>query len=207
MAGAALCIEGWQEFACSDVSVTATEVPSPAPDPDLGRCLRDAAPVSSSDFLGALGTVLYGDETRSRLGRRAAVLLARLIAATQASDTALMTRSAGDLLGLGPGLTPAGDDVVSGWMSGQFASGPGGQTTLGAIGSAVLQAAERLTNDISQAFLRATLRGHIAQPLRVFVSNPHPDNLDGVLRMGATSGGDWLAGYLLARHALTRELT
>jgi hypothetical protein len=203
--GGNLSVEGWQELACSDVSVTATEVPSPTPDPDLGRCLAAAAPVSSSEFLRALGTVIHGNQTRSRLGRRAAVLLARLTATTQASDTPRMTRSARDLLGLGPGLTPGGDDVVAGWMSGLFASGPQGQATLRVIGSAVLQAAERLTNDISQAFLGATSQGHIAHPLRVFVAHPDPGNLDGVLRMGATSGGDWLAGYLLARHALPRE--
>ena len=111
------------------------------------------------------------------------------------------------LLGLGPGLTPAGDDLLAGAMLALHALGAPDLAaalwrTVGAAGSAA-------TTQASRAFLAAAADGHACAPVAAVLAAlltdapptaaddwpAHVARLDAV---GHTSGWDMLAGLVLA---------
>lgn len=115
------------------------------------------------------------------------------------------------LAGLGPGLTPAGDDWLAGWLVGLRArqalelDEDEPALAVEAVGEAVIAAAEGHTTDLSLAFLRAAAVGATPQAwhdLIASLSDADPMALRTataeVLRFGATSGADMLAGFLAA---------
>ena len=68
------------------------------------------------------------------------------------------------LIGLGPGLTPAGDDFLGGYLAGRFAQSPGGSRDSGVLSFASLllpYAGE--TGIVAQAFLRKALAGNFSE--------------------------------------------
>jgi len=77
--------------------------------------LRREAAVRSSEFLAA---VLRMEPPATALAARIAPLLAALAGCTRARDSAGALRQVAQLVGLGPGLTPAGDDFIIGWLAG-----------------------------------------------------------------------------------------
>lgn len=109
------------------------------------------------------------------------------------------------LLGLGPGLTPAGDDVLVGrllaWQAGLL---PGLDAT--AI-RALLSAAENRTTRLSSAFLEAAAAGECGAawqdlwPTRWPALGSRRDAIRVILRTGQTSGAAALWGFLTAREA------
>lgn len=149
----------------------------------------------------AAGVLRLGPTPDEPLARVAAPWLVRLAGATDRLDVAECRRAAIALLGLGPGLTPSGDDVLVGWAAALWASTSEVRRLAHEVRAALLAAAAERTTALSQAFLSAALAGAIAEPLRRFVRRPDPVSLDGLLQVGATSGADSLAGYLLARRS------
>jgi hypothetical protein len=77
--------------------------------------LRHEAAVRGSEFLAV---VLRMEDPSKPLAVRIAPVLALLAHCTQASDRAGALRQVAQLIGLGPGLTPAGDDFIIGWLAG-----------------------------------------------------------------------------------------
>ncbi|MFQ5519944.1 MAG: DUF2877 domain-containing protein, partial [Candidatus Methylomirabilia bacterium] len=71
-----------------------------------------------------------------------------------------------------------------------------------AVAPELLAAATDRTGPLSCAFLAAAAAGEAAEPVHGFALVPDSMRLAGLLRVGATSGADLLAGYLLARVAL-----
>ena len=113
------------------------------------------------------------------------------------------------LIGLGPGLTPSGDDFLGGvllalqWLG---ALGPGGR-----LAAEVLSRAERGTNEISRAHLAAAAGGEGLAPLHAILSvlcTPGAPGMDECLTaidaIGHTSGWDALAGVCLAAAVMAR---
>lgn len=93
------------------------------------------------------------------------------------------------LLGRGPGLTPAGDDVVAGALAALALLGAPDPAAVGAV----LRAAARATTLLSAALLRCAARGQVlpqaAELLRALCGGgPVGAALDGLLAVGATSG-------------------
>ncbi len=128
--------------------------------------------------------------------------LAEEIGAASASGGALSQDAARwvvPLLGLGPGLTPSGDDFLGGMM---IALRAVNQTAvLSGLSSLVRKAAKRRTNPISQAHLAAAAGGLGAAALHAVLGDVLAGNgrgmarhLDAVARIGHTSGWDALAG-------------
>lgn len=119
---------------------------------------------------------------------------------------------AGRLAGLGPGLTPAGDDWLVGWMVGLRArealnEGQPGISVLTTemVNKAILQAVARETTALSLAFLEAAAIGAVPQVWHDLIdaltnadSMPLRKATTNILRQGATSGADMLAGFLAA---------
>lgn len=106
------------------------------------------------------------------------------------------------LVGLGPGLTPSGDDYLGGLMIGLRAVNRHDLAT--AIARLVLPVARRQTGAISHAHLVCAAEGQAGAALHRTVAamagtGPFDVGpcLDAVARMGATSGWDALAGTLL----------
>jgi hypothetical protein len=111
------------------------------------------------------------------------------------------------LIGLGPGLTPAGDDVIVGFLAGLWSAAgdrPERLAFLASLGAAVLRAAAA-TNEISRAFLRHAAGGSVAEPLVLLArrigeaASPHEVERAAVsaLVVGHTSGADGTLGLLL----------
>lgn len=144
----------------------------------------------------------------SALGRELDALLAHrrdlLCAALAAGDLDAACRHGQAMVGLGPGLTPSGDDFLAGLMAVlHLPGGPG--MALRDVGVRMVHGAERRTNAISVAMLRAASEGRVRDCVIVLlrelvVGDPH--GLDGalasVLAIGSTSGSDLAAGIVAA---------
>lgn len=116
------------------------------------------------------------------------------------------------LVGLGPGLTPSGDDLLCGVLIALHAL----EHTLArnALASAVLAVAPRLTSPLSCAFLRAAAEGEGAENLHRLINaiiEGCNGDLAGIVsavgRLGHTSGWDALSGVVLAMAAVSSFAT
>lgn len=111
------------------------------------------------------------------------------------------------LLGLGPGLTPSGDDLLGGAIMTLRACGH--TTAAEALGKAAIRDAETATTQLSQALLAAAVSGQGAEALHRLLANLLAGPVDGlepllgdVAQIGHTSGWDTLAGVALALNSL-----
>jgi hypothetical protein len=100
-----------------------------------------------------------------------------------------------DLIGLGHGLTPSGDDFLIGALGMLDALD---QTNMhAALGRAVIAAADR-TSSLSASFLRAAAAGHVGENLHTMIAAVLTGDADAALaaarRIGHTSGWDALTG-------------
>ena len=100
------------------------------------------------------------------------------------------------LIGLGPGLTPAGDDFVGGAMIALRAFGH--EALADRIAAWALPLAAANTSRISRAHLECAARGEGHAYLHDFLSSPTRENLAKLSRVGHTSGLDAAAGAVLA---------
>ncbi len=105
------------------------------------------------------------------------------------------------LIGLGPGLTPAGDDFVGGAM---IALRAAGESELAErVAAWALPLAETRTGRISRAHLACAARGEGHEALHALLAAPEGSarfeaSLARLARIGHTSGLDAAAGALLA---------
>jgi hypothetical protein len=115
------------------------------------------------------------------------------------------------LAGVGGGLTPAGDDFVTGALLAVWSGmcGPG----LEGLAASVADAAAGRTTTLSRAYLRAAGRGECSAPWQALFAALLADEpagrqraLEALLAVGHTSGGDGLAGFL-ASHFIGARLT
>ena len=156
--------------------------------------------------------------TQGAFGSRPSVALvqARVGALTEGllegyrhNDLGQITAFAGRLAGLGPGLTPAGDDWMAGWLVGLRAAAAmddgDALPSLDAVGRAVVGSARSRTSRLSLAFLQAAADGAVAEPWHALLAalpdaDPSPIRRAAaeIMRFGATSGSDMLAGFLAA---------
>ncbi len=120
-------------------------------------------------------------------------------------DTNDLQEAVAAIAGLGPGLTPSGDDFLAGVM---IASRIVEKATRLNVPNVIFEAAQPRTNRISRAFLRAARDGQVDerwQRLLAALAGPTPASLErrtleqrtrAVLGFGASSGLDMLAGFL-----------
>lgn len=105
------------------------------------------------------------------------------------------------LMGLGPGLTPSGDDFLAGIVMGLFKTGHHHEAAMLAH-YFCQEACDRVT-DIGLAFYRALAEGLVAEPYHRFLAALGTGNsrtLDPLMKqvsnVGGTSGWDTIAGIL-----------
>lgn len=121
-----------------------------------------------------------------------------------AGDSMSTHAGAAQLAGLGAGLTPAGDDFLTGTMLWAWLAHPGPKTWC----RTVVEAAAPRTTTLSTALLRAAARGECAAAWHTLLTALTGDQarlavaVHQVLAHGATSGADALAGFLWAGQTL-----
>jgi hypothetical protein len=124
-----------------------------------------------------------------------------------AGDAERLQEGAAGLAGLGGGLTPAGDDFLTGAMLWVWLAHP----MPAQLCRALAEAAVHRTTTLSAAFLRAAARGECGAPwhaLLAALSEGLSDEgearitaaVQEILARGATSGADSLAGFLCLSH-------
>jgi hypothetical protein len=127
-------------------------------------------------------------------------IVAGLAAALEAGDRSLAAEVAARLIGLGPGLTPSGDDVLVGIEAALHAVGrpPAGFLAL-AMGDV-----EGRTTTLAATLLRHAGAGEFAERLHTVLAallgaddEAIPAAIDRAVAWGATSGTDCLIGVLI----------
>jgi hypothetical protein len=123
-----------------------------------------------------------------------------------ACDPAACARHVPRLAGLGPGLTPAGDDFLVGAILGAWILHP--QERARSLAGPAAEAAARLTSTLSAAWLRWAGRGAVGETWQALFRAVLLDDrraersaLDRILATGHTSGADALAGFVAALRA------
>jgi hypothetical protein len=101
-----------------------------------------------------------------------------------------------DLIGLGPGLTPAGDDLLAGALAALDAFEEA--EARGALAHAIMSALPGRTSPLSACLLRAAGAGHVGERLHKAVSALLVGDVEAAIEaadsIGHTSGWDMLAG-------------
>jgi len=145
---------------------------------------------------------------RRRLARLRSWLAASIVA-RDAPATALAD-SVRELAGLGPGLTPSGDDVLVGALAllDALADRHAGACAMREnLARAVSHIPSGLTSPLSRCFLRVAAAGHVGECLHAAVSScltADPDAAVAAIRdIGHSSGWDMMAGIVTALDAVT----
>jgi hypothetical protein len=159
-----------------------------------------AGPRMPADGLAPLVLAATDAIVPSPLGRIAAPRLVALRRWLAAPDALLPPV---DLLGLGPGLTPSGDDCLSGVLLALDALGASSSRLM--LAKAVAEAAPHATTPLSASFLSAAAEGYANEALHRFIATLLRADRAGLtpaiaalVRTGHTSGWDALAGVVLA---------
>lgn len=147
-----------------------------------------------------------GDTMRAGISRRVGEAMRDLFHATrhhELSDVSAIK----SLIGLGPGLTPSGDDLLVGYMAGlwctvrdhseraQFISG---------LGKTIIRLSEN-TNDISRTYLYHAVQGQVSSRLanlaHAICGGANPERLielaETAMSVGHTSGMETVTGLLV----------
>lgn len=153
---------------------------------------------------------------RDRVADETAALMGALLH----RDETHLRHHISSLIGLGPGLTPAGDDILTGLLAGLHvlkhrAPAPHHCTsTLAILTDIVERRAPNRTTALSQTLLFYAARGIAVEPLLDVlwtlgsgspIRSLTPTNvggLDALLAIGHSSGSDMLTGALLAAQTL-----
>lgn len=131
----------------------------------------------------------------------------RLARATRVMHAGQSGAAIARLIGRGPGLTPAGDDLIIGFLAGLRAAAgdrPDRLALIRSLGETVVRGSGA-TNEISRAFLRHAAAGSVAEPLALLAQRIAGGDSPGeveraaarALDVGHTSGADATAGLLL----------
>jgi hypothetical protein len=187
------------------------DAPRQARPADVQQTLRSAATAAraqAKDGLGALagvGLPAFPDPVLdTRILRVAEPLVRRLLQAIEAGDATAAGEAAGDLAGLGPGVTPSGDDLLVGTIIGLRYAGRGRAVQL----AMAANAASRTTWSSGQ-LLSYALAGEAGAPLlgvavallQAAEETELQPRLAELFAVGETSGADALVGLLLGLRA------
>jgi Protein of unknown function (DUF2877) len=124
-------------------------------------------------------------------------------------DSSTAADVAAAVAGLGPGLTPSGDDLLAGALAMHaWAEAAGLIAGGGPLRLAIWEAVAPRTTRLGSQLLGAAVTGEVATPLAALLTSlfrrvaTFPPDLAPLLAVGATSGADLLAGVRLAGRAL-----
>ena len=165
---------------------------------------RAGARISAGALLAAAARTGRSSAIRAGLGHEACAAVAEGLAL---DDPALLLRGARGLIGLGPGLTPAGDDCLVGVLAMMHRARPAGLVAAPGVRTGMAALLTR-TTAVAAEFLRHAIQGLFAEPLLALATADTEDGAHAaarrLCRRGATSGADTLAGIALALAGLGR---
>jgi hypothetical protein len=171
----------------------------------VSPCVEDA-PAARDRLARALAPF---DERAGAAGLSAApgrVARAAAAGALRGRDPVALAQAARSLMGLGEGLTPAGDDWLVGMLAVLHRLAQGWVLEAGHLASVLVGEAPARTTTVGAAFLAHALAREFSEPLRDLVtagSLPCACAAGARLAvMGATSGADTLAGMRATLDAL-----
>jgi hypothetical protein len=146
------------------------------------------------------------------LARRAGPAARRLRPAALDGDAAALARAARDLAGLGPGLTPSGDDLLAGFAAAWTLVGESrglGGVSHRRVTDAIRHGGAPGASPLGRAWLEHACRGELPEPMTGFVGALLAERIGdlsaaarGALAVGASSGTDWMVGFLLGADAV-----
>lgn len=150
----------------------------------------------------------FGNSAASEcLLRSSAHTVPALLQATRDFQLEDVKASIRPLIGLGPGLTPSGDDFLVGYLAGLWstAGNSSSRTQFLTALDRVLSETTLSTNDISCTYLRSSAKGHVSEPIAKLAQQlKRASNTSSVrtatraaLQVGHTSGTDGVLGLLL----------
>jgi hypothetical protein len=159
----------------------------------------------------AFGRAAWTDGSPSRLACAMAAMLERRAAmlrdALRAGEAGSACTHGLAMVGLGPGLTPSGDDFLVGLFA--VLHVPASPCSrLKSVCEDIVQGVERRTNAISAAALKAAARGRVRESVQALLRELMAGApagvaraLSAVLAIGSTSGADMAAGMLCGLEA------
>jgi Protein of unknown function (DUF2877) len=151
---------------------------------------------------GGFGALLRDDVSHDPVGLLgvARPMMAELVVALETGDPSLAAEVAARLIGLGPGLTPSGDDVLVGIEAALHALA---RPSAGFLASAMIDVEER-TTALAATLLRHAAAGEFAERLHILLAallgsddETIPAAIHRAAAWGATSGSDCLLGVLI----------
>lgn len=177
-------LDGW---CLGLVSASATRVPCA-----LWSTVPDLALLGPTR-VRVVGGVLHVGDHEVRVTRLADVSVPTVAGHTSTSSPRHLDRRLDRLLGRGPGLTPLGDDVLSGWFAARAATGRPDLVLAASV-------RHRLgdTTLLSATLLDCAMRGEVLPQLAAWLREPTSTTTEALLAVGATSGAGLLAGARLA---------
>jgi hypothetical protein len=150
------------------------------------------------------------DATLSGVCRRVYDTLAPLLAEPELSPVAVLETTT-QILGLGEGLTPSGDDLLVGLLAVLHITGRLEEVFPSAAHQRVLQDVLTQTSDLSAEFIRCALEGDFAEPVALFVrslfalgSHEWHAYARSLAAVGHSSGVDAMVGIMLGCRLLAR---
>ena len=147
------------------------------------------------------------DEIKSTsISRKAGKSMQNLVKATRRYDST-NTSVVNSLIGLGSGLTPSGDDLLIGYMTGLWCTVQGRRERVQFVsdmGETIIRRSSK-TNDISRTYLYHATQGQVSIRLANLAEaigrGENPDRLleaaEAAMRVGHTSGMDVVTGLLV----------
>jgi hypothetical protein len=179
---------------------------------------------SPRPFTGAIEAraIKIAQETLTSCGRSGGfdrlpssqTLVTAMQQAVAAGDIEQMCAGAHSLIGLGPGLTPSGDDFLVGCLRGLWLMSHDEATTrdmFARLGDRLLSDLKARTTQVGAEFIRYALAGSFAEILdhvaEALVAPAHPPLVTAaigrLLAQGGTSGSDTMRGLLTCIDALS----
>lgn len=175
-------------------------------------CARQHEIVAAAQAARRLNAGLKEQSLLKQAGPAVSHTAAQVQRAAQLGDDSALRAAITALCGLGPGLTPAGDDWLAGWLLGRrLTSDLSDPTGLANLSSLVTEVAATRTTTLSRAFLAAAAAGEadaawheLLDALAGKAANQHINETTrqrnnkaaaSILRHGATSGAAMLAGF------------
>jgi hypothetical protein len=162
-----------------------------------------------------LGPLLLGQSApETPLAQMALPMLRLLARASWQQNTTEIAQAVRGLAGLGPGLTPSGDDVLAGFAAVMALLSPYLSIDAASrehIAAHIAAEAQARTTRLSAILLAHAARGevaeHLGEMLLALASPPESSSIvlraaDRLLAFGETSGSDTLLGVLLALRTL-----
>jgi hypothetical protein len=150
--------------------------------------------------------LMKGKTLRAGVPQKAAEAVQALIQSTRGFDLTAAA-SIRELIGLGSGLTPSGDDLLAGYLAGLWCTVQGKrerQEFVSGLGRKIVRLSRR-TNEISRTYLYHAARGQVSSRLAALAEAiSHGESgeslraiAENAMRVGHTSGMDAVTGLLI----------